>query len=134
MDEPPKIVKELAKMVGGTIEDSGRLPDGSGFATMSMPLPKDHWLTKPGLEPPPMPFRMREGPTRQEWVEKISAAGKYAVRASTMNGTDNDFDPDAMLQNLVVGMIGYHTEDGLSSLDDWMNPKPVPPLYGDANG
>lgn len=130
----PEIVKQLAKDIGGTIDESGRLPDGSGFATMSMPLPKDHWLTKPGFEPPPMPFRMREGPTRQEWVEKIRVAGKYAIRASTMNGADDDFDPDAMLQNLVVGMIGYHTEDGLSSLDDWMNPKPVPPLYEPSNG
>lgn len=34
------------------------LPDGSGFATMSIPFPKDHWLTKDGENIPPMPFKM----------------------------------------------------------------------------
>lgn len=33
-------------------------------------------------------------------------------------------DPDALLQNLVVGFLGYWTNDGLSS-DEWANPKAV---------
>lgn len=56
-------------------------------------------------------------------AEIIRKVGKYAVRASTMNGREMDFDPDAMLQNLVVGMLGYWTETGLSS-DEFDNPKP----------
>ncbi len=100
--------------------DSGALPDGSGFFTASMPLPKDHWLTAEGFNEPPMPFRIGQadapvlGRDRTMWKECITAAARYAVRASTMNGKEEDFDPDAMVQNMVVGMIGYFTPDGLS--------------------
>lgn len=112
-----KLVRKLAKDVGGKIEEMQRLPDGSGFAVMSMPLPKDHWLTVPGHTKPPTPFLMgTDDPRRKEWVEKIRSAGKYAVRATTMNGKDSDFDPDAMIQNFVVGMLGYFTPDGRTLL------------------
>ena len=122
----PKVLKELADGVGGKIDEVVRLPDGSGFATMSMPLPKDHWLTRPGYDEPPMPFRLGVEEdasnilpkirTRQEFADKIREAGKYAIRASTMNGKEIDFDPDAMLQNFVTGMLGYYTSDGLSHI------------------
>jgi hypothetical protein len=59
--------------------------------------------------------------SREEFAAKIREAGRYAVRSATMNGKDMDFDPDALVQNLVVGMLGYWTNDGLSS-DDWANP------------
>lgn len=125
-------VKEIAKTVGGEIKEMGRLPDGSGFAVMSMPLPADHWLTREGYNVPPMPFRMGSRNRlplrtvfldRQEMSDRIRAAGKYAIRAATMNGKDMDFDPDAMIQNLLVGMLGYWTADGLSS-EESQNPKP----------
>lgn len=91
------------------------LPDGSAFGVFSFPLPKDHWLTKEGDDKPPMPFLIgTNDPKRADLVEKIWAAGRYAVRATTMNGKEKDFDPDALIQNLVVGMVGYYTEDGLS--------------------
>lgn len=138
MTTPPKIVSELADMAGGTITECQRLPDGSGFATMSMPLPKDHWLTKEGFNVPPMPFRMgpKDGAfltvstvsgslalqmTRDEFRSKIIEAARYAIRASTMNGKENDFDPDALAGNFAIGLLGYHTDDGLSS-DAWANP------------
>lgn len=181
-------VKEIAKQMGGTIGEVGRLPDGSGFARMSMPLRKDHWIygdpacervvqhdiggtagisvpddaaiphgegpAYSTFEPPPMVFRMgahdaaeirishRAGAykpgreldfsvdrdrvyyqTKQEFEEKIRRAGKYAVRAATMKGKEMDFDPDALLQNLVTAFLGYATEDGLSHLDEWANPE-----------
>lgn len=50
---------------------------------------------------------------REQMAHAIRAAGRYAVRCSTMNGSEMDFDPDAMLQNLVVGFLGYWTKDGL---------------------
>ena len=121
-----KLVRDLAMNLGGKIEEMQRLPDGSGFAMMSMPLPADHWLTKESAEyePPPMPFRLgteEDGTnilsrikTREEFAKKILLAGRYACRAATMNGKEMDFDPDALLQNLVVGMLGYWTPDGLS--------------------
>lgn len=137
------LVKKLANDLGGTIQEMGRLPDGSGFATMSLPLPKDHWsVTHPDdFNVPRMPFRMGTNEhivvqifpaatvgdrqlrmTRQEFADRIKEAGRYAYRCATMNGKDTDIDPDALLQNLVVGFLGYWTENGLSS-DEWANPK-----------
>ena len=128
---PPDVVQEIAKAVGGTIDECALLPDGSGFATMSMPLPKDHWLYAEGHDDPPMPMRVGTtqilyagGPlgvkplTRQDLADQVRAAAKYAIRASTMNGKEIDFDPDAMVQNFVVGLLGYWTHDGLSHEDD----------------
>lgn len=125
-------VQQLADDVGGTITSAGLLPDGSGFAVMSMPLPKKHWIYKEEGAPylaPPMPFRMgTSDPRRQQFNDMVRAAARYAVKAATMNGEAMDFDPDAMVQNFVVGMLGYHTADGLSE-DGWANPSPVPPPY-----
>jgi hypothetical protein len=119
---------------GGKIEmTSGELPDGSGFMIASFPLGKDHWIYEAAhdgfTKPPPMPFRMGyDDPRREQFNEWVRAAARYAVQASTMRGESTDFDPDAMVQNFIVGMLGYHTPDGLSRapLDD---PDPIPPLY-----
>lgn len=94
-----------------------RLPDGTVLSIMSGPLPKGHWIYEEADEPP-MPFKMgTDDPRREEWTEKIRAAGRYAVRGATMSGKESDFDPDALLQNLIVGMLGYNTPDGDSHLD-----------------
>lgn len=109
------------------------LPDGSAFFTMSFPLPETHWIyqrDKDGFTPPPpMPFRMgSDDPRRQQFNEMVRAAARYAIKASTRNGLEQDFDPDAMVQNFVVGMLGYHTDDGLDC-EAWANPDPIPPLF-----
>lgn len=125
-----EMVRELARNLGGEIKEmSGPLSDGSGFAVISYPLPKDHWMLKDpdGFNVPPMPLRMGENDfllykNRRWWADALKEAGKYAVRCATLNGTDMDFDPDALLQCLVVGMIGYWTPNGLSE-DEWANPK-----------
>jgi hypothetical protein len=126
------LIEELAAAVGGKIESAARLPDDSGFAIMSMPLSKDHWIYQRGPDgfsfPPPMVFRMASGLARQQAAQKIWEAAKYAIRGATMHGSEMDFDPDALCQNLVVGLLGYHTEDGLTD-DAWANPDPVPPLH-----
>lgn len=116
-----KHVQQIADTVGGRIESVGRLPDGSGFATVSFPLPKDHWLTRPGYNEPPMPFRlgMRWGWQRalRRWLEgRIMQAARYAIRASTLNGANDDFDPDAMAKNFITGLLGYYTHDGKSHI------------------
>lgn len=124
-------LEQLITDAGGKAESVGALPDGSGFMTASFPLPANHWLTAAGDNVPPMPFRVgTDNPRHCEICKAIHAAGRYAVRASTMNGKDQDFDPDAMLMNLIVGLIGYHTPDGTSSScgDPYDNPSPVPPL------
>jgi hypothetical protein len=120
------LLKAIVDNTSGKIEKVGKLPDGSGFATLSMPLPKDHWLTQPGVNNPPMPFRigtceagayvLPQIANREEFAAKIRLAARYAIRASTMNGAE-DYDPDAMVGNFVVGMLGYWTPNGLSRLD-----------------
>jgi len=126
-DEPPLAVLSLIEDAGGKITEVGSLPDGSGFATASFPLPKDHWLTADGDNVPPMPMRMGTGLLRDEAASQVRAAARYAIRASTWNGKESDFDPDAMVQNFVVGMLGYWTPSGLSS-----EPEENPPGETDA--
>jgi hypothetical protein len=131
MSEEKNVLQQIANACNGEIENAGVLSDGSGFAVMSMPLPKDHWIygdpsaENEGFEPPPMVFRMGTTSkalicsfgtyeklhvvTRTEFADMIRAAGRYAVRAATMKGKDMDFDPDSLLQNLVVGFLGYWT-------------------------
>ena len=92
------------------MDEINKLPDGSGFFTMSFPLPKNHWIYKEGHNEPPMPLKMSgDNPHREAWVELATKVAKYAIRASTMNGKEMDFDPDAMVQNFVVGMLGYYS-------------------------
>jgi len=88
------------------------LPDGSAVMTGQLPLPKDHWIYE-RAEEPPAPFRMGVGdPLRRCLETRIVEAAKYAVQGATMNGEVMDFDPDALIQNLVVGLFGYCTSDG----------------------
>lgn len=82
------------------------LPDGSAFFTASLPLPKDHWLTAEGDNEPPMPFQIGASRLRNKLARQITEAARYAIRASTMNGTSENYDPDALVQNLIVGMLG----------------------------
>jgi len=123
MPDDPKMIVDAIKAAGGKVtEGPVALPDGSGFMTASFPLPKDHWLYTKGYNVPPMPFRLGTAdPARHLWEEKLRAVARYAIRSATMNGKDNDFDPDAMVQNFIVGALGYHTPTGWSS-DEWANP------------
>ena len=144
-----QLARKLIEDAGGKVEEvSGPLPDGSGFMIGSFPLRKDHWIysNEDGFNVPPMPLRIGEDVsvslgfipsgretdtftgavygvtiTRKKFEQMLRAAGKYAVRCATMNGKEMDFDPDALLQNLVVGMFGYGTENALSG-DEWANP------------
>lgn len=135
-EKVPEFIRQLAKELGGRVEEVGRLPDKSGFACVSWPLPKDHWLyadpPKRGMfsyDAPPMLMRMgTDDPRREKLAEAVRSAGRYAYRAASMRGKETDIDPDALLQNLVVGLLGYWTQDGLSG-DDWANPDPVPEKF-----
>jgi hypothetical protein len=100
-------------------------PDGTASGVMTFPLPADHWLFRQTEEYEYPPMKMRTGtkdPDREKLKEIITEAGRYAVRAATMNGKEDDFDPDALVRNIVIGMLGYETDDGLCRLDDWANP------------
>lgn len=92
------------------------LPDRSAFCTGSLPLPQNHWLydqDNHGVSPAPFRIGINDPlQNRDEWAEKIRTAARWAIQASTVCGKDPDFDPDAMVQNFVVGMIGYWTQNG----------------------
>jgi hypothetical protein len=85
------------------------LPDGSAFATTSWPLPKDHWLYAPRGEwdnarkecaecPPPILTNAQR--------QAVKAVARYAIRGATMRGQDKDFDPDALVLNMVYALCG----------------------------
>ena len=93
------------------------LPDGSGAFTATLSLPKDHWIydNGEGNGQPPMPMRMGViSPFRPVFEKAVREAAMYAIRASTRCGQDQDFDPDALVTNMLIGMFGYRTEDGLA--------------------
>ena len=127
----PIEIKTLIEQRGGCIDEIGHLPDGSGFATASFPLPKDHWLYARDYEPPPMPLRMAEGPARDRMVGWLQEAIRYGYRHSTDNGKCTELDPDALVQNITIGLIGYFTEDGSSYCvsDSFGDPDPIPPVW-----
>ncbi len=86
------------------------LPDGSAFAVMSFPLPKDHWLYAPreympgADEPVELPWPCLERTPENE--ERARLAIRYAIRGSTDCGKESDFDPDALVQNALYALLG----------------------------
>lgn len=86
------------------------LPDGSGFSTMSLPLPKDHWLYAPRPDgwdserdcSPDTPHPIIDNSQR----DAVIAAMRYAIRGATMCGKEMDFDPDALALNAAYALCG----------------------------
>ncbi len=150
------------------------LPDGSACFTASFPLPKTHWLyTKDAYgmtPPPPMGLRCGSRSGLSEQMSKtfevldskkidtedlyrrvlsrhVANAVRYGIKVATNNGKEKDFDPDAIVQGVLVGLFGYHTTTGLTHWDGAM-PLPsglfsvlngliaekceLPPLYGES--
>lgn len=98
--------------------DTTVLPDGSAFATGSMPLPKDHWIYKETGEPPTLLRCGTDDPKRKELKKAIQEGVQYAIKGASANGSLEDMDPDAIVQNAVVGIIGYNTPDGTDLSSD----------------
>ena len=92
------------------------LPDGSAFGVMEFELPEDHWIYEEKSNEPPMPMKTGiDNPKRKELEGMLRDAAKYAIRVSTNNGKE-DYDPDAVVNNFIIGMIGYYTPTGDSEL------------------
>lgn len=104
-DELAVLTKERLNMSDYTI-----LPDGSAFGVMSFPLPQDHWLYAPPCQAwdekrdtaadTPHPI------LTHEQRDAVIAAVRYAIRGATMCGKEQDFDPDALVQNAVYALCG----------------------------
>ena len=113
------------------VEDDGVTVIG----TASYPLPLNHWLfVERVVDPsnvPPMGLRVGlavPGDARYRQVLKrhVTNAVRYALRCSTKNGRLYDPDPDAIVQAVIVGLLGYNTDTGLSQFAQ-SNPDPAPP-------
>lgn len=116
--DTPSLISELADGLNATVHEVGSLPDGSGFATMSFPLREDHWLyelDEHGHSPRP-PYHLlapAQSKARQYLEPLMMDAVKYGVKCATMNGREDDFDPDALVGQARNGMFGLHTDTGL---------------------
>ena len=116
----PDVLKEIASACDGKINEVGILPDGSGFATMSMPLCPDHWIYGKEFngeyEAPPMVFRMgaesravvdvfdHSGAKQKPSVVVLVARQLEEILAHTPAGAAS-IRPDG---SIVVGMTRSH--------------------------
>ena len=103
-----KLASPASAPEGFTMSEPTILPDGSGFGTMSFPLPKDHWIYKEreyedgAIEPNDLPAPVLTHSFRRQ----VIAAIRYAIRSATNCGKEDDFDPDALVQNAVYALCG----------------------------
>ena len=79
------------------------LPDGSGCFTASMPLPKHHWIYGVRREVHPVLRGMNDIP---EVRAAVREALQEAVKGATMCGREEDWDPDALVQNALYHLFG----------------------------
>jgi len=77
---------------------------------VSFPLPRNHCIFQKAGEPP-APLQTVSNKARMEMEASFKEAIRWAIRASTMSGKDMNFDPDAMIQNMSVGLFGYLPKD-----------------------
>jgi hypothetical protein len=86
------------------------LPDGSAIDIASFPLPADHWIYAPRCEQwdrerdttADTPIPILDDTQR----EAVKEALRWAIRGATMNGTEMNFDPDALVLNTVYALCG----------------------------
>jgi len=76
------------------------LPDDTAVIVMKTELPRTHWLYMVEPNNPPSPT-MNQG-SRQDIIKAM----RWAIRASTNNGMDMNFDPDAMVMNMCYALMG----------------------------
>lgn len=79
-------------------------------------LPGNHWLfdrDEDGeIGPPPMGHKLgTENPAYHRWVGRVEEAGRWAFKATVKSSTD-PVDPDALIANLVIGLLGFPTPTG----------------------
>ena len=95
------------------------LPDGSAFGVVSFPLSQDHWLYagrayEDGADQPKeLPAPILNHGSR----ETVVAAARYAVRGATNCGKEPDFDPDALVQNMVYALCGPYGRAAPTPID-----------------
>lgn len=91
------------------------LPDGSGVMTASWPLPKDHWIYhreegEPGPLVPNLKHLSDHG-ARQDARRLL----KLAICRVTKDGSQMDFDPDAMVQECIRLLFGSAAAESIKT-------------------
>lgn len=121
---PIELIEDLADATGGAVTGVTALPDGTGFATLSTPLREDHWLYEtdalaPGYSgPSPMPMAGScHDPLRLILQDHLQVAARYGVRSATSCGREDDFDPDALVRQVEIGLFGYYGKNSPYSHD-----------------
>jgi hypothetical protein len=80
------------------------------FATASFPLPSSHWIYQrdpDGFHPAQPPPLFNESARLQPKLrQQLLEAMRWAVQVSTNCGRDTDFDPDALVMNLLTACFG----------------------------
>lgn len=106
-----KQVIALAQQPAQQQEPVTILPDGSAFAVVSYPLPKEHWLyaERQYEEGAEEPIELGKPILTHALRDAVVAAVRYAVRGATNCGKESDFDPDALVQNAVYALCGPFT-------------------------
>jgi peptidyl-prolyl cis-trans isomerase B (cyclophilin B) len=96
--------------------DVVRLPDDSGVFVGKFDLPKDHWLYQPVDYAHPDKTVLDQRPSHRDAVK---AAVRHALKAATRDGTDMDFDPDAVVQTTIVALCGpYPMEENPTTCEE----------------
>lgn len=98
------------------VQSTGATPKADPVVDVNEPneparqlLSDGHWLTQPGDDVAPAPvLKASTDKKRAELVTAIREAGMYALRTVSENGRTAAFDPDALLQNLVVALMGLN--------------------------
>ncbi len=99
-----------------------QLPDGSGCFSMNFPLPVDHWIYQKApdgfLPIAPNTFLKIINPGQYDTLsDKIREIAQYVIQVSTNCGRAMDFDPDAMVQNFTMALLGQNPDNVLSTTD-----------------
>lgn len=101
------------KVSGSTGNGAPGLSSGPPFIV----LPADHWLHEAAGKPPMGSRLGTDNAVYEERTKKLIAAGIYALRVATAH-TSQGIDPDDLILNLVIGLHGYATPDGLPVADE----------------
>ena len=89
------------------------LPDGSGFMLASFPLPQSHWIYHKKEHKEHVEGTLHQFVTEENYQnlkEKVQTAVRLAIQGATMSGKDMDFDPDALVQNAIIELLGHRNE------------------------
>ena len=128
-------MRDIITSSGGTVQNVTKLTDQDGMFVASWPLPKDHWLYTESDNEPPMGMLMgTNDPQRAELQKHVVAAVRYAYKVNTRNGTDLDLDPDSLVNDVVIGLMGWYTPDGTNNTSDLQPLAPIDDGEEDTRG